>query len=252
MNPTEIVELAKALAWPTVAIILIVGLPFGILNSTASSLGKAFSHLFTGINDARKSFDEMTKKMSSFQEGANEIEESFAGKIDEVFRLLRKHQDTAFSELNEKFDEATKQIKIRINDFQVASDEETAEPLGELAPNAEVQSDQALVPDGQEAINKISARWEKFKGELKEVVPTGIVGDQRAVGAWARQHAGSPSSVFDLEMANKIAALHGLFKSYTRRGSYAEEWLTEGMLNAFLNAVDQTVMELRQQKAMKT
>ena len=239
------ITLMSSITWPFVALIVVIGLPFGILNKTAIAITESIARLFDDVRNARKSFDDLQSSIKGLRDSSGGFERILNEQIEGLSTKIEATLNETFKTMSNSVDAIKIKLQQQAREALDSEESEVADVLPQYEGDHARKNSNSIVNDPDRAMIEIKDRWEKFKSFFQDIIPTNERGgDQRAFGQYADHISKEHPELLTQEQAQKIAALHGIFKGYTRRQTYAADWLTQERLDSFLTAVDALMQEI--------
>jgi len=210
--------------------------------NTTEGIGKLFA-LADQMKGAATEFGNAAQRYSQAEKELAEVRSSLANAnsqlalaLEELLQLrnadrARQAQDAAALDLAEAG------AAVEIKEEQAAAQERPAQDHDRV---------RRLAPADQ--FNRIMQKWNHFTGILRQRVDDnpGVKWDGRAIGQIAYdlvdRRRRSPISE---QLADKIADLHGRYRSFVLKQDTKADWLTDDLANRFAIDVDEAVKELR-------
>lgn len=233
---SEWIELAKALAWPLVALIglLILG-PMGLLKDIVKALGLAIGDLSRLSSEFSKNTLTLRSDMEKFTSMSGSVSSEFAQRIGG----LQREMTVVIAQID-KIEKSTASILRN----EVETDQQSIDPSFSPEPDPnEAAGTKHLTPD--QMYDSIRHHWSGAVEMLQSVLKWPEDFDKRRVGEIAIEAAdGRRKNGIDRELGEEIAALHSQFKKFVRLSQSKDQWLTHEVYTSFVAKISQVNLAL--------
>lgn len=231
------VDLISVVAWPFVAIMVLIFASFGWLDKPFKSLGEAIRGLLSGVSKAKEDLIEVEARLSKIVADLGPQLTSLGAKSDEIQKALPE----ALKQINERMKELADQVSnvsVSVVQQQVASDLDEAP---DFSTASLVSKDEAM-----RLIGKIQEKWNEVFQRVIGVAPELDAVDGRRFGAELEKIAERGGIREELKPVHlKVVSLHKRFRSFSRMRGTAELWMTHSIAAEYTQDADDVIKELQ-------